>query len=289
MTGKEGRRHTVDDLPRFSPWPARLLGLEAWQARTKTAAEVQREFDRDKWGALLQRYRADGPAATVETVEAWSTEGAGPELCSIGPDFELLTPLQALSRHHSVVADALCQWLPVTSLVELGAGYGATILRLAADGRLRDVRLYAAEYTRSGLDLMGQLANAAGVDLKVGHCDLDSDSISELSIPSHSILFTCMAAHYIPQLQDRFVEGLRRLEPKVVVHFEPCYEHCDPSTMTGAMRRRYIEVNDYNRNLLSLLHRHESMGSIRILEERAAVIGVNPLLPISVIAWSAAR
>jgi hypothetical protein len=55
--------------------------------------------------------------------------------------------------------------------------------------------------------------------------------------------------------------------------------------LTGALRRRYVQVNGYNRNLVSLLHRHAAANAIEILEERAAVIGVNPLLPISVIAW----
>ena len=52
------------------------------------------------------------------------------------------------------------------------------------------------------------------------------------------------------------------------------------------MRRRYIEVNDYNTNLLTVLRDARDAGTIQILEERAAVFGANPLLPASVLTWA---
>jgi hypothetical protein len=286
---KRQREYTADDLPQFSPWPARLLGLEAWEPRTKTAATVRREFERDKWGPLLELYRTGDRATTVETAEAWTHDELSDVLCSVGQAFERMTLPEALSRHRETVAKALSSQLPAQTLVELGAGFGAVILRLANDSRFAGLRIAAAEYTQSGVQLIKELANNAGISLQVGHCDLAADSLTDLTIPRDAIVFTCMSAHYIPELRDGFVQALLRLRPKVVVHFEPCYEHCDPRTLIGAMRRRYIEVNDYNRNLMSLLHRQVERGTIRILQEIPAVIGVNPLLPISVIVWAAAE
>lgn len=283
---REAREFTIDDLPRFSPWPARLLGLEPWEPRLKTPAEVTREFDGDKWGSLLARCRAAGGTATLSVLEQWVIEADTPGLCSVGERFELLLPRQALTRHYEVIARVLQRMLPASAIVELGAGYGGVVLKLAGDLRFRGVALIAAEYTNSGVALLKMLAAAAEVDLQIGHCDLRADPVSDLVIPEGAIIFTSMAAHYIPQLDQRFVLALSRPRPKVVVHFEPCYEHCDPRTLTGAMRRRYIEVNDYNRNLVSLLREHSTSGTIRIVEESPAVIGVNPLLPISVVAWS---
>lgn len=281
--------YTVEDLPRHSPWPARLLGLESWPPRIKSAAEVTREFERDKWGVLLERYHAGGCTATVDVVEAWTQENEpGGVLCSVGERYELLSVAEALRRHRDVVARTLHALMPASALVELGAGFGAVILRLAVDPRFRGVQLRAAEYTRSGVQLISELANASGIDLHTGHCDLRSRQLTDVPIPSDCIIFTCMSAHYIPELTDEYVGSMLRLRPKVVVNFEPCYEHCDLRTLTGAMRRRYIELNDYNRNLSSLLHRHAAGGAIRILEEVPAVIGVNPLLPISIIVWAAA-
>jgi predicted O-methyltransferase YrrM len=283
------REYTVNDLPQFSPWPARLLGLDVWETHLKTPAAVHREFESDKWGRLLELYGTGDRTTTVEVAEAWMNDGPTDVLCSMGQRFERLALPEALSRHREIVASALHAQLPANALVELGAGFGAVILRLATDARFAGLKLTAAEYTQSGAELIRELANNAGIELQVGRCDLASDPITDLTIPSGAAIFTCMAAHYIPELRDAFIQSLLRLRPKVVVHFEPCFEHCDPATLIGAMRRRYIEVNDYNRNLMSLLNRHAQSGAIRILQETPAVIGVNPLLPISIIVWAAAE
>jgi hypothetical protein len=52
------------------------------------------------------------------------------------------------------------------------------------------------------------------------------------------------------------------------------------------MRRRYAELNDYNRDLLSQLQRR---SYIRILSIQTNVIGLNPLNPTSVIEWEFSR
>ena len=88
MTPTKVSSLTVDDLPRFSLWPARLLGLAAWQS-----------------------------------------------LCSIGERFELLTARETLRRHYQLVTDTLYRLLAASCIVELGAGYGGAVLRLAPDTR----------------------------------------------------------------------------------------------------------------------------------------------------------
>ena len=276
---------SVDDLPRFSPWPARLLGLTPWEPRKKTAVEVTREFDRDKWGALLERYRAAGGNATLDVVEDWWVGEEPPSLCSLEERFELLAAKEALARHVETVAATLAPLLPASSVVELGAGYGSVILRLAADARFQGVPLAAAEYTQSGLELIKGIAAAQNLSLRAGRCDLTASALTDLAVAPGAVIFTCMAAHYAAHINDGFVAAFARLRPKAVVHFEPCYEHCDTQSLIGALRRRYIEMNDYNRNLIELLHKEAAAGAIRIVEERPAVIGVNPLLPISVIVW----
>jgi len=277
--------YTIEDLPRFSPWPARLLGLSAWVPRKRTPAEIDREFERDKWGALLQRYLSSGGEATLESVEGWALGSDEPSLCTFGERFELQPPRECLRRHYQLVADTLQRLLPASCIVELGAGYGGAVLRLAADSRFAGRPLYAAEYTNSGRQLLEGLGRASGVPLQIGRCDLSKGWLCDFEPPPGGIVFTCMAAHYIPELADTFVGAFRRFRARAVAHFEPCYEHFDTMSLTGAMRRRYVEVNDYNRNLISLLRRHAASGGIEILEECPAVVGANPLLPISIVVW----
>ena len=84
------------------------------------------------------------------------------------------------------------------------------MLRLATDGRFTATPLYAGEYTSSGRRLLERLAWASGVSVQVGHCDLTKVSMCNLEPPQGGLVFTCMAAHYIPELADSFVEALQR-------------------------------------------------------------------------------
>ena len=45
-----------------------------------------------------------------------------------------------------------------------------------------------------------------------------------------------------------------------MIHIEPCYEHCEGKTLLGLMRRRYIQVNDYNTNLVTVLREQSERG-----------------------------
>jgi hypothetical protein len=150
------------------------------------------------------------------------------------------------------------------------------------------MRLVAGEYTASGLKLLRLLAAAEGLRLSAGRCDLGPPALGGLEVPPGALVFTSYAACYVLEAAADLVAALCAWRPRAVIHFEPCYEHCDPRTLLGLMRRRYIDVNGYNRNLVTLLHRQQERGVIRILKEQPAVFGANPLLAASVLVWSPA-
>jgi hypothetical protein len=284
-------RHSfsIEDLPHFSPWPARLLGLEPWQPKRKTPAEVIREYEKEKWGPLLARVlRSEKPISPAE-IEGWESQGRAPSLCSVATRMQLLTAMEARRRHITWVAHVLRRYAPSPALIELGAGYGAVLFGVARKLRLRHTQMFAGEFTKSGARLLRRLSETFGLPVTVGHCDFAAKPVTNIAVPPGGIVFTSYATHYVPELQRSFVAGIIRLRPRAVIHFEPCYEHCARNTLTGLLRRRYIEVNDYNRNLVTLLHREQSRGQIQIREERPAVFGVNPLLPASLIVWTPAQ
>jgi hypothetical protein len=280
---------SVDDLPRFSPWPARLLGLEPWRQRRKSRAQVTREYEQEKWGPLLQRYLTTGATADVATVFSWSVEGIDRMCCIDGDRLQLLSSLDANRRLLEIVEDTIRPYLPAPALAELGAGFGNVILNVALAERARCGRLLAGEYTPSGVELIRRLSAAAGFQVDAGLCDFSASKMTVLPIPSDAVIFTCFAAHYVRILPDSFVEFLCELAPRLVVHFEPCYEHCDGESLLGLMQRRYIELNDYNRNLVTLLRTYEKKGWIVLLGERPHVFGTNPFLPLSILLWRPAR
>lgn len=286
-SSRAARRYTLNDLPQFSPWPARLLGLEPWAQKTKTPGEVAREYEVEKWGPLLDRMTRSETPFSLEQVDDWAREGARPSLCSLDKKFELLSAADAHARYLDLVEEVLKGYGPISTLVELGAGYGSIVLALAQRPAFSGARVFAAEYTAAGEEMLRRIGVAANLDLTVGHCDFASNGVVDLEIPPHAVVFTSYATPYVRKLDLAFVDSIRRFDPAIVVHFEPCYEHCDTDTTLGLLRRRYFEVNDYNTNLATVLHAAEEARSINILEERRAVFGANPLLPASVIAWVA--
>lgn len=276
---------SLDELPRYSEWPGRLLASEPEPVRRKTEQEVLREFNRDKWGELLSQAKRD-PGFNLQAAEALEIN---PE--TVIPFYDsgrlLLAPFRhVLERHMELYTEVLGAFANnASALVELGAGFGSKILRLSDIPLFKQLPLYAAELTSNGRELIELLATRAGKQITVGACDFREGTLSLKNIPPDAIVFTSFAAHYVPELSTKFVKFIADLKPRVVVHFEPCMEHMKTGSLHELMCRGYILRNDYNRNLVSLLETASRGGNARILSVRRNVMGGNPLLPLSVIAW----
>src|SRR5579872_208431 len=276
---------SLDLLPAYSPWPARLLGLEPFQQKAKSPAEITREFDVEKWGALLSEVRQQPSCPSIEALEDRLAQGQPEALCSVDGRLELLNPAVARKQYIDLIASAIGERLPAPAIVELGCGYGSVLLTLARRFDNAGVRFIGGEFTRSGVELCGLLAASSGIDATVGHCDFNASPMTQLDIPAGSILFTSFATMYVadfePALQSMFA-----LRPSAVIHFEPCIDHCEQQSMLGLLRRKYIIANDYNRNIISVLREHQARGEIRMFQELPNVFGSNPLLPASMIRWA---
>ncbi len=279
----------MNDLARYSPWPARLLGIDKWEQRRKTPEEVTREYDHDKWGAILERVKRGGMTATLDEVDEWELGSLPETLCAAGEELEILKPAEAHLRYLDLVEETLGKYLPAATLVELGAGYGSIVLSLAKRAAFSGTAILAGEYTKSGAELIGTLARREGLKVVSGRCDFNTEPLTDFSIPEGAVIYTSYSICYVPTLKNEHIERLLRCKPSIVVHFEPCHEHYDRETLMGLMRRRYVEVNDYNTNLVSMLHCQQERNTIRIVEERPHVFGSNPLLPASVVVWTPGR
>jgi hypothetical protein len=275
----------LNELPKYSRWPHRLLNLEPWETRKKVAAELMREYENEKWGPIWERVRAAGTRITVDLVREWLFKGQPDVICWDGGDLVKSALLDASEKQFKLMRNALAELLPASALVELGAGYGQIILNLATDEQVAAPSLMAAEYTASGVDLLRYLAESQKTDITVGFCDFAGPVITEMKFPEKALYFTSNATLCIPKYDIGFINEIIKWNPATVVHFEPFYEHCDDSTLLGALQKRYIEVNDYNRNLLCVLKDAEARGLIDIIKEQPQVFGINPFLSFSIVAW----
>ena len=275
---------SLNELPKFSSWPARLLGLEPWQTKPKSPEEIEREFGREKWGALLDKFEQN-PESRLDDVDQWAAGAETTTLASVDEHIVEMTPAESHDAYIAFIADALEPHLPASALVELGCGYGSVILGLARKAAFQDLPYFAADFTTTGPELAQRIAANESIKLTTGRADLRGLPVTDLEIPDGSVIYTAYAAQYVDPLNDSFIEGLMSLRPQVVVHVEPVYEHCDRTTLLGLLRQRYIEANGYNRNLSTILHDHEAKGSLEIIRDSPPGFGPNPLLAASVIAW----
>ncbi len=210
-------------------------------------------------------------------------------LYSEGDDLFEATASEAHNLYRDLVAGVVGKYLPASAVAELGAGYGSIVLDLARRREFTSTAMFAAELTESGTRMITELSAAEGLHVQTGRCDLTASPVTTLALPAGAVIYTSYAAQYVPRLAPSFVESLVSLAPAAVIHIEPCYEHCEGKTLLGLMRRRYIEVNDYNTNLVTVLHEQRDRGVIEIVDERPAVFGSNPLLAASVIVWRPLR
>lgn len=274
-----------DDLAKYSAWPKRLLGLEPFDVRQKSEREVLREFQDERWGALLAHVKGlDRP--TLFDVEEVVSGPAADAPCYLDGSFYLANQKQMLAAHLDLYAEVLEPLVHGAScLVELGAGFGSKLLGLSLRERFSNIPLAAGEYTESGCAMISLLAGKLNKRVDVGRCDFRNLTVGGFEIAEGALIFTSFAAHYVPELPMGFIGFLRGFKPKAVVHFEPCYEYFDERSVHGLMCRRYMELNDYTRNLATVVEAGRRGDGISV-DVRRNVLGSNPFLPLSIIKWS---
>jgi len=281
----KGRSVPLDELPRHSPWPARLLGAERADARARTEKGTFKQWEDETFGPLLRKLQREGIPPTVENILARDAASCPEQFAYADGEF-LVAPLpKVFYASQEVFSDFMARFLPCRQIVEMGAGSGRRSLLLAKDARFSSVRFTALEYTPGGRELIRQGAAAEGVEIETGPCDFFSHEPASLSLDDNAVIFTSYAMHYVPWLSESFFRWLGALEPALVVHFEPFYGHIAEDTLFGLLRRRYIEFNDYNRNAITLLHSMREAGELEIVAEEEDRFGSNALLVGSLVAW----
>jgi hypothetical protein len=276
------KKYSINDLSEYSAWPAILLGLVPFKQRKKIRKEVIREFEKEKWGSLLKSIKNNNPLLKdAEKI----IHGSKMIFYYDNGQFKKGADIDVHKIFVSKIIRSVLKYVRKEPVVELGAGYGPIIIKLAKNIRKRGNKIYALEFTKSGRNLLKLLSHNEKLNIEIGECDFTRKNISSLLIPADSIIFTSSSAYIVPKLTNNFVNKIVKMKPKTVIHIEPIYEHARTSNLFALMRKKYIELNDYNRNLLTILKKQEKKGIISIIEERPLFFGSNPLFCCSIVVW----
>ena len=279
---KNLKKISFEDLPKYSK---KLFDLILSNTRhLKNPIEINREYQFEKWGPLL-KYFEKKRCFSLEDVENHHENLQEKHLCYVNGELYITSRLHANQMHLDLYQKVLLKHLHgASSLVELGAGFGAKIFKLSQNKKFKNIPLKAGEYTVAGIKLIKLLGKNTNVDIEVGYCDFQEMVIKDFKIPQNAVIFTSYAACYVPKLSNKFSKFLESFNPKAVVFFEPCYEAHSENKLYGRLCRQYIEKCDYTRNLIKVLKVGEKYNFFK-LNIHKNIIGSNPLLPISVLEY----
>lgn len=277
---------SLNDLPNWSAWPARLLGLETWSIPRRTIEKIDSEYDWDKYARCLVFCSNSGiETLTPEDVKMFETDSRLNEtVCvSVGNALYAMQLGDAISRQASMLVETMWSVVEKASvIVELGCGYGYNLWKLS---RHFPSKVYLGGDYSQNAALVAKLLFSREPNIIVRQFNLYDyryDLLEGFQDNDRVVLFTSHAIEQLPSASLVFdVLASYRECVDTVFHFEPCYELHD-ETLLGLLRRRYAEVNDYNRDLFSVLR---SRSDIRIVQVEADAFGLNPLNPTSIIQW----
>jgi len=275
---------SLNDLPAFSSWPAILLGVKAFPVKHRTKDEVLREYDREKWGKVLELLKSQ---SDVEYADFLNRQGVDPEkhiAFSVGKELFSSPARCVFQSYEELLFDKLQPHAPKL-LVELGSGLGDKLLNLAA--KLKVKTALGGEFTSAGLECAKILSERKKQPATFWRFDYNDPATLD-HVPPGALVYTSHSIEQIPILSEAFLEGLIARSPETVIHFEPSFGDHQESILLGLMRKRYTELNDYNRNLVELLYSFESKGKLQIVRHEKEIFGANPFNPTSVISWKPA-
>lgn len=277
----------LSELPAWSPWPARLLGLDRFQVPKRDVDKIEAEYNRDKWLKCLEAFRDSRGTMDARALRLFGYGGNARQLRAGVHRGRLVTATveALLDAYDEMLADAMAASIAGSrTVVELGASFGQIMWGLAQ--RFPDRAYRGGEYSENAVALAKELY-AKGPDIAVGRLDFYDDAYEVLERAEGPVtVFTSQAIEQIPSAAH-IIDVLAKYRDKIVsvFHLEPSYELYDDSLL-GLMRRRYIEINDYNRDLVGAL---QGRGDVRILRLEPEVIGWNPFNALALVQWTFRR
>ena len=273
----------LDQLPQWSPWPARIAGLSPWSKPVRNLEKIEQEYDRDKFGRCLEFVRKNG-AVDVDELRRFEI-GLQEEdkICvSLGQDLFAAPLSLALKMEKELLIQAIAPHLAgARAVVELGCGWGHNLGQLARI--FPDKQFIGGDYSRNAVEVASLLFHGRA-NIQIERFNFYDSHYSILNRARPPVVVLTVFA--VEQLDSaaHFIAAMRS-GPQVlrVINIEPlpCPQ---PATVLQILRAAYFRLNSYCDDLASLL-----TSQISDLHMERDVFGLNPIHPASVISWAHPR
>jgi hypothetical protein len=274
----------LNDLPQWTNWPARLLGAEKFDAVERTLEKIHSEYSEDKWQLCVDAHAKSGGAMNAGDLRRMYYDLSQPKPRAAVRDGRVVRARNEdmMASYDAILSEAMAPVMKTAkTIVELGCGIGHMMWMLR--GKFPGPAYRGGDFAESAVGLAAKLY-ADVPDISVQKFDFyapDYDLIRNAEGPL--AVFTSQALEQVPQ-SSGVVETLSKYRGKIsrVFHLEPTYALYDDGSLLGMMRRRYIEINDYNRDLVSTL---QARKDVEILRLEPNIIGWNPFNSLALIEW----
>ena len=122
------------------------------------------------------------------------------------------------------LADYLMERDGIEAVVELGSGAGEKLIGLYYYGCPRDIRLYGAEYSRFGREMLQRFVEAdKDFDVSIHPFDLSRPDLSFVEEKGHVLYFTSWSIMFVQRIgPDVFRSMIDSADRVTGIHFEPC-------------------------------------------------------------------
>lgn len=276
------KKISVDQLPSYTNWPQILINSQKDVLYSKTKDNIFREYESDKWGAIYQEIK--NKSFSVDDVDEMQFKDPGNDMaCSVGEGLFAAPPLQVKLLLVDIIDEAISEVVAEgDNIIELGAGTGSIILRLAKMDKYKASKFYAADFSNSSLNIISHLAAHDDVNVNLQLLDFNSE-IFDISIPKNSIVYISFALCLIENINLNFWRKLMAFSPKAIIIAEPIFDFYEDRTILGLLQRRYYLANQYSTDIYSSIIESTLANIFKVKKITKNVIGINPLIPVSLI------
>jgi hypothetical protein len=275
----------LNELPSWSPWPSRLLGLSNFEAVTRDLEKIDQEYSQDKWQNCLNAYEASGGAKNAEDLRRifYDLNSDKERAAILEGKLCVATNAEVMALYDKLLINAMGASIGRSdTVVELGSAFGHILWMLRSHFLGKQFR--GGDYADSAIALAAKLYKSTP-DIAVSKFDFYAPRY-EVIENSHGRLtiVTSQALEQVPRSAG-VIDSLSQYKNRIdrVFHLEPAYVLYDDNTLLGLLRRKYIEINDYNRDLLTSL---KSRSDVKIHRIEPHAVGWNPFNSLALIEWS---
>ena len=247
---------------------ARSLRRLAFKNVRRTHDVVDSEYNSGSWDRVLSQRDWDG--RTLE--EFLIGQSAEPRLAKVDGRIVRITARDYYRYRIGALSELIGRHAGnATSLLELGAGYGANLFSLSLDPRWSALRGF--DIAPNGIEAGRQIAShfKLGDRVSFDRIDLTDAGDRNFSELAGATVFTYFCIEQIPYAVEAVIENIVKAKPARVINIEPGVDMLKLSRPRDFTSRVYIRSMDYQTRLFKLLDALDAQGRIRVLaRERMA-------------------